>query len=111
MEHRCGRRQFRQESVALTCGAGFAVIAQCHNVSASGAYVLTTLKPPLLAPIEVFFPASQRSYRAHVVRLATDGIGLEWEEFSPALSALPPPGLQLQQPSERPVLTTLQTRG
>ena len=116
MEHRCGQRRVRQEPVALTCGEALAVIAQCHDLSSSGAFLLTTLKPPPLAPIEVFFPKTQRAYHAHVVRITREGIGLEWEEFCPDLCAAEVHHSGAGRGTEplrqaHPVLTTLQNRG
>jgi hypothetical protein len=80
----------RPEQVALNYGLGVAVIAQCRDISASGAFVLTTLKPPMLAPVEVLFPKAQKAYQAHIVRIGPEGIGLEWEEFCPEILDIPP---------------------
>ena len=80
MEHRWGRR--------ITCGAPIRIGAmkaigtgRLRDVSLSGAFVETTLELALFAPIAVV--VHETEVLAHVVRIADDGVGIEWRVTAP----------------------------
>jgi hypothetical protein len=58
------------------------------DLSMSGAFVATALRPALLGNIQVGLtdsPAAQMQWlAAFVVRYDTHGIGIEWSQFGPA---------------------------
>jgi len=94
VEHRCGQRVLRQGYVRLICPDGSALIARCRDLSASGIFIATSWKPALSSPVKLTLGARAARFRtpiarlAHVVRITAEGIGLEWEDFSPDVLAM-----------------------
>jgi hypothetical protein len=62
-----------------------------EDASVSGAFVRTSLDPPLLAHVSVILElrtydrTQQHEVAAYVVRRSRTGIGIEWCEFAPAV--------------------------
>jgi hypothetical protein len=91
MDHRWGNRVPVNIDVRLTCRPEFAGVGRIENVSISGAFVRTELRPPLLSRARII--ACLRTARGeerhetsgYVARHAADGIGIEWLELSPAM--------------------------
>ncbi|MEP7242446.1 MAG: PilZ domain-containing protein [Gammaproteobacteria bacterium] len=65
-------------------------LARVVDLSVSGAFVEIRLKPPLMSRIKVMFDVrrgrhlSRCQLSAHVVRSTFGGVGIEWDEASPA---------------------------
>lgn len=89
MEHRWGQRSAVDFPVRLTCDPyATGRRARLLNVSVSGAFVATALRPPLLAGIQLDIDlpgraAADRPLRigAYVVRRSTGGFAVEWHEL------------------------------
>ncbi len=91
MEHRWGQRIPAAIPVRLvgypdTVGSGW-----LWDVSISGAFILTELRPPLLSSLEIEADLSHcggdvaERLGGWVVRRDAAGIGLEWSELAPAV--------------------------
>ena len=84
MEHRWGRRITCHARVRLSSGVGADVAGQIRNVSISGAFIATSLRPPMFAPVEVTVRRADggEETRLHgcVVRKEISGIAVEWSE-------------------------------
>ena len=88
MEHRFGRRYPCRESVQVDAGEGAEGIGRFVNVSMSGAYIESTLDPPLFALVSITRnrdDAAAVELRASVVRHDPGGFAVEWCE-TPACS-------------------------
>jgi hypothetical protein len=87
MEHRWGRRRVCRAVVRLSGGSGVTGAGRLRNVSMSGAYIETSTRLPLFAPIELAMTredgADAPVLLACVVRRDADGIGVEWAEVLP----------------------------
>jgi hypothetical protein len=94
MEHRCGQRVEVDLGVHLLARPSGIGPGTLRNISLSGAFVVTTLTLPLLTRVRVICKAGAidvaalRKMEGYVVRLADDGVGIEW-------CALLPPSLPL----------------
>jgi hypothetical protein len=84
MEHRWGQRVSADVIVRLIGSPGAIGTGRLRNVSATGAFVQTSLDLPPLTPVRVEWvegplPASHRcAGRAYVVRQVAAGVGIEW---------------------------------
>jgi hypothetical protein len=91
MEHRCGYRRAVNVPVILRTRLGLAGRAIISDLSASGAFVSTSLPVAVHAVVVVQFDvqgtdgrARRVNVEAEIVRHTTTGFGLEWTEFAPA---------------------------
>jgi hypothetical protein len=90
MEHRWGIRRTLAVGVKLYVPQRPPGFGRLLNASSSGAYVATRAKLPIMSRVHVAlgWDESQGGGRhriaAHVVRVDTSGIGIEWAEFAPA---------------------------
>lgn len=90
MEHRCGTRHEVNIAVyARSHGGVVSSVGWLRNVSASGGFLCTTLPihPPAhislrLVDADGHFPVR---IEGHVVRCTSDGLGIEWAEYTPEL--------------------------
>jgi hypothetical protein len=80
MEHRWGERFELRAAVRLHCVTR-EIDGHLKDVSLSGAFVHTRLQVPPWTQIEL--ELSGRRIAAYVVRVAADGLGIEWSEFAP----------------------------
>jgi len=90
MEHRWGERRRLHLPVHLVCHAHAIGIGQLADVSTSGAWIRTALRPPLEAQVEVSIAISRAARELGwvncgrligcVVRHGPHGIGIEWDE-------------------------------
>lgn len=86
MEHRCGQRLEIRARTRIDGLQGHSSIARCRDISASGALFMTSLRAPLMSPVQVTFD-SGAARRGFVVRATIEGFAVEWDEFSPDLTA------------------------
>jgi hypothetical protein len=88
MEHRWGQRFSVDIPVHLGCRPAAIGLGRIRDLSMSGAYVTTALRPALFAHVEVtldFDGSTQpRSLTGFVVRHDADGVGVEWGQFGTA---------------------------
>jgi hypothetical protein len=91
MEHRCGYRRAVNVPVILRTRVGLVGRAIVSDVSASGAFVSTSLPIAVHAVVVVQFDVPEVDGRtrrvnleAEIVRHTPTGFGLEWTEFAPA---------------------------
>src|SRR5262245_10886119 len=93
MEHRWGQRVEVGMKVRFSCLPYAIGTGRLRDISVSGAFIETTVRPPLFARVhvEIILPTSARtkhySVAAHITRHAPDGIGIEWLVFAPAAVA------------------------
>ncbi len=80
MEHRWGERMPVRASVRVHC-AKWDAAGQLRDASLSGAFVHTRLQ--IAAWTHVELELSGTRIAAFVVRVASDGLGVEWCEFAP----------------------------
>jgi hypothetical protein len=91
MDHRWGHRTATDIDVRLACGLSCAGHGRLENVSISGAFASTELRPPLLSQVlvitYVYTDRGRERYEAsaYVVRHAAHGIGLEWLDLDPVM--------------------------
>jgi hypothetical protein len=81
MEHRWGQREDVSIPVRLRWRQRYgAATGEITNISASGAWIQTNARLPLLAPLEVDMLAAggPGSIAAYVVRKSSGGYGIEW---------------------------------
>jgi hypothetical protein len=89
MEHRWGKRSALDIGVRLRLGSGAVDTGRLVNASLSGAFVRTSHCLPAFSRVvvELDSGAARQSapqrIPAYVVRVAPDGVGLEWSEFAP----------------------------
>ena len=95
MEHRWGKRSALDIGVRLRLGSGAVDTGRLTNTSLSGAFVCTSrcFSAFTRVVVELDSGAARQSapqgIPAYVVRVAPDGLGLEWSEFAPpAIAAL-----------------------
>lgn len=90
MEHRWGERFVVDWPVRLRCGIRMIGGGRLRNLSVSGGFVETDLRPSPEAPIqiEILSDGARLDFDAFVVRVGGDGIGVEWVELGPALFGL-----------------------
>jgi hypothetical protein len=84
MEHRWGSRIRANYLVAVTDGTAWAAIGRARDISASGVF-LACRPPPSFRQVRIQVQSPRRTLtlRGYIVRIARDGIGVEWEEFAP----------------------------
>jgi hypothetical protein len=80
MEHRWGERLPVRTSVRLHC-AKWDTGGQLRDASLSGAFIHTRLQIPAWTHVELEVGGTRIG--TYVVRVAADGIGVEWSEFAP----------------------------
>jgi PilZ domain-containing protein len=91
MDHRWGNRIPTDVEVRLACGTRRGGRGRLENVSMTGAFIRTAVRPPLLSQVLVITHADtdegRKRYEATacVVRDAADGIGVEWIDLDPAM--------------------------
>jgi hypothetical protein len=89
MEHRWGKRSALDIGVRLRLSSGAVDTGRLVNASLSGAFALTRHCLPgfTRVVVELDSGAARQSapqrIPAYVVRVASDGLGLEWSEFAP----------------------------
>jgi hypothetical protein len=89
MEHRWGHRIDCGARVRLCASGAIAGAGRLRNVSMSGAFIETSVDLPLFARIAVSVvrsgpePLQEPVLLATVVRVAHDGVGVEWRETAP----------------------------
>lgn len=95
MEHRWGARVAVDLPIRLTAAHPFLVrSARLKNLSSSGALIATAYPCRVLSQIQIVIESPLRPRHdapvidAHVVRQLEGGIGVEWNEFSPAAITL-----------------------
>lgn len=105
MEHRWGERITLRLPVRLAAASETIDRGILRNVSASGAFIETRLRLPILSLLQVELPLDT-PVPAFVVRRTKTGIGVEWSEYSPeALERLLTVALQFTPELERPPAT------
>ncbi len=97
MEHRWGERTGIEIPVALRTAAAQAFAGQIANASVSGAFIRTSAAQPFMARIDILIDG--QTVPAFVVRIAPDGIGVEWCDLAPGMIS----ALLLAQPVAPPV--------
>src|SRR5438445_8850828 len=91
MEHRFGHRVSTQLRVGIGVSSQSHSSGRLRNVSVSGAFVQTHLRPPSIVRLRVYFDEqhSHGSFKfaldAHLVRSTSEGLGLEWVDSEPAI--------------------------
>jgi hypothetical protein len=85
MEHRWGQRMPCRAQVQLIAGTGMSGAGRVRDVSSSGAFIETGLELPVYARVALVVLGNESSSHeveitASVVRVAGDGIGVEWCE-------------------------------
>jgi hypothetical protein len=80
MEHRWGERISVRADVRLHC-AKWDAAGHLKDASLSGAFIHTRLLVPAWSQIEL--ELSGERIAAFVVRVTSDGLGIEWSEFAP----------------------------
>ena len=80
MEHRWGERIPVRASVRVHC-AKWDAAGQIRDASLSGAFVHTRLQVTPWTHVELELSGARIA--AFVVRVAADGLGVEWSEFAP----------------------------
>jgi hypothetical protein len=89
MEHRWGQRFSVDMPVKLGTRSALMGSGRIIDISMSGAFVVTLLRPPLFGHVEVDVPdfKGQEFFQrlaGFVVRHDSEGIGVEWNQFGPA---------------------------
>jgi hypothetical protein len=91
MEHRFGHRVSTQLRVGIGVSSQSHSTGRLRNVSVSGAFVQTHLRPPSIVRLRVYFDEqhSHGSFKfgldAYLVRSTPEGLGLEWMDSEPAI--------------------------
>jgi hypothetical protein len=91
MEHRFGDRVSTQLRVGIGVSSQSHSTGRLRNVSVSGAFVQTHLRPPSIVRLRVYFDEqhSHGSFKfaldAYLVRSTPEGLGLEWVDSEPAI--------------------------
>jgi hypothetical protein len=92
MEHRLGTRHAIDLAVYLrTWGSTVSATGRLKDLSVSGAFVATQLPCRTLLQVSVLIVPDGRSRRSSpvaeglIVRLADDGIAIEWDDLQPQL--------------------------
>jgi hypothetical protein len=85
MEHRWGERLPCRASVRFCTADGVTGGGRVRDVSSSGAFIETATELPLFAQLELLVLGNESAVRAvaitaSVVRIAKDGVGVEWCE-------------------------------
>jgi len=117
MEHRFDQRVSTQVRVRIGVSPQSVSTGQLRNLSVSGAFVQTSVRPARTGSVRVYFDEqhSRGSMKfeldAYLVRSTPDGLGLEWADSESAillalLSVLEPsvtlPGNRVQSIAEGP---------
>jgi len=85
MEHRWGRRMCCQARVSISAGVDITGAGCVRDVSSSGAFIETTINLPMNTRVTLLVKGNESSTHvvdiaAIVVRVAKDGVGIEWCE-------------------------------
>lgn len=95
MEHRWGHRRGTNRFVRLSVRSGLTGFGRIHNVSISGAWIVTGLPGKLLSCVEIGVTAIQKGRKTAaqveglIVRITSHGFGVEWCVFAhPAVLAI-----------------------
>ena len=85
MEHRWGQRMPCQARVRLTVGLEFHGAGHVRDISSSGAFIETALELPVNSRVELLVLGNESAthaveFKATVVRVDRDGVGVEWCE-------------------------------
>jgi PilZ domain len=95
MEHRWGKRSGLNIGARLCLSSGAVAAGRIANASLSGAFVRTANRIPVLTRVLVELDTNSAGQNArecipaYIVRATQDGVGLEWNEFTPpAIAAL-----------------------
>jgi len=88
VEHRYGTRHEVDIAVyARSHGGVVSSVGFLRDISASGGFLLTHLPVPLLAKLSLRLIDADGNFGAtlegHVVRRASNGIGIEWSDYVP----------------------------
>lgn len=89
MEHRWGHRVPVDISVRISFRPDIVGPGRMLDISASGAFVRSSIDPPILARVQVEMGVRRRGcigierVGAQIVRKDGNGLGLEWQEFGP----------------------------
>jgi hypothetical protein len=89
VEHRSGERVQVEIPVRLSVPPYAADVGTISNLSMSGVWIRTNLKPPVLARAHISFDSAQwfghvaATVPAYVMRQDSHGVGLEWCELAP----------------------------
>ena len=93
MEHRWGQRVEIRRRVRLRTRSGVVGHGMLHDVSISGAFIVSPLPARLLSYIQVQFTTADHGYQfgtaveGQIVRRTPQGFALEWCEFAPEVVA------------------------
>jgi hypothetical protein len=89
MEHRWGQRFLLDLPASVADGNGWRAPARVRDISASGAFL--ECSPPVVSVTRVLirFKGCEVGsiLTGNIVRLTSEGIGIEWGEFAPAAVA------------------------
>jgi hypothetical protein len=89
MEHRWGQRFLLDLPASVADGNGWTAPARLRDISASGAFL--ECSPPVASVMRVLirFKGCEVSsiLTGDIVRVTSEGIGIEWGEFAPAAVA------------------------
>lgn len=91
MEHRFGQRVSTQVQVRIGVSPQSFSTGHLRNLSVSGAFVQTSVRPAPMGRVKVYFDEqhSRGSLKfeldAYLVRSTPDGLGLEWAESESAI--------------------------
>jgi hypothetical protein len=90
MEHRWGQRFLLDLPASLADGNGWTAPARLRDISASGAFLECLPPAASVTRVLIRFKACQVSsiLTADIVRVTSEGIGIEWGEFAPAAVAV-----------------------
>ena len=85
MEHRWGKRVPLNISACLRCELFTTPSGIMRDASVSGAFIETSVLPPLYSRVHVKFSIAGERYDllAYVTRYGRDGVGVEWAELAP----------------------------
>lgn len=93
MEHRWGQRVPMHFGVKLTCVPHAIGVGRFRDVSISGAFIETNLRPPLFSCVRVEVQVAIKhrvkkyAISGFVMRSDEHGIGIEWQTLAPACVA------------------------
>lgn len=89
MEHRWGLRRIVDVGVKVSDPSHESIRGRMLDASASGAYVATGARLPIMARVRIALEwgatgrGNHHHIPAYVVRTDVRGIGIEWQEFAP----------------------------
>ncbi len=83
MEHRWGQRVSVSLPVRLMAAADLQGSGILRDISASGGFIETDLRVPILSQLELELPNDDSLVSAFVVRRTQKGMAVEWEAMAP----------------------------